>query len=79
MSTLDIAQLELIGAKQRLRLAERALETFRREHGTKPVSPELAQSFAREEQMLMCELDSALRRHNESLAQVEELRDQVRV
>jgi hypothetical protein len=74
MSTsFAVAELELIGARQRLRLAERQLENFRREHANKSVSPELAQALAREEDSLLCELDSALRRHRESLAQVEEL------
>lgn len=74
MNTLDIAELELVGASQRVRLAERELEEFLREHAGENASPELRQSLDREEILLRTELDAAQRRHRESLAQVEELR-----
>lgn len=79
MSTLDIAELELVGASQRVRLAQQELEEFLRENAGENASPELRQSLDREESLLRTELDAALRRHKESLAQVEELKDRERV
>jgi hypothetical protein len=73
MNTREILELELVGASQRVRLAQQELEEFLREHAGENASPELRQSLDREESLLRTELDAALRRHNESLAQVEEL------
>jgi hypothetical protein len=79
MSTREILELELVGASQRVLLAQQELEEFLREHAGENASPELSQSLNREQQALMTELDAALRRHKESLTQIEELRDREQV
>jgi len=78
LSTLDIARLELIGARQRLKIAERELEDFLEEHAGEPVSGDMRRSLAHEETALETELDAAIRRHKECLAQFEELQDRER-
>jgi hypothetical protein len=78
LSTLDIARLELIGARQRLKIAERELQDFLEEHAGVAVPAYVRQSLAREEEALQTELDAAIRRHKECLAQFEELQDRDR-
>ncbi len=79
MNTREILELELEGASQRVRLAQRTLEDFLQEHAGVTYSAELARSLDHERESLECELDAAIRRHKESLLQFEELKDRERV
>jgi len=72
MPTLEMARLELSGAAQSLRIAQQDLESFLQEHAGEK---ELQRSLAHEEQLLRTDIDSALKRHQESLRRFEEARD----
>ncbi|HKI11132.1 MAG TPA: hypothetical protein VKA02_03385 [Candidatus Acidoferrum sp.] len=84
LETFAVAELELIGARHKGHGdrgdRKSGAATIKDLGVTKDQSSEWQKLAAMpEEDSLLCELDSAIRRHAESLAQVEELKDRERV
>jgi hypothetical protein len=67
------AKLALESAEQRLIKAQRNLQDFLIEHQDETPSPELAQSFAREEDLLTTEADEAQRFFTKCATDLKEL------